>query len=91
MAAERTTAAAARTSGPEISDELRQVQRGSLSLDAYLDAQVERAIAHLRSQVTPQRIALIKDVLRDQLATSPALAELMRQAGVPHPTTNDMR
>jgi hypothetical protein len=90
MAAERTTAAAARTSGPEISDELRQVQRGSLSLDAYLDAQVERAIAHL-SQVTPQRIALIKDVLRDQLATSPALAELMRQAGVPHPTTNDMR
>ncbi len=89
MAAERTTAAAARTSGPEISDELRQVQRGGMSLDAYLDAQVERAIAHLKGQVSAERMALIKDVLRDQLATSPAIAELLRQAGVPTPTTND--
>jgi hypothetical protein len=89
MAAERTTAAAARTSAPEISDELRQVQRGGMSLDAYLDAQVERAIAHLKGQVSAERMALIKDVLRDQLATSPAIAELLRQAGVPTPTTND--
>jgi hypothetical protein len=91
MAAERTTAAAARTGGQEVSDELSQVQRGSLSLDAYLDAQVERAVAHLQGQVSSERMALIKGVLRDQLATSPALAELLRQAGVPLPANSDMR
>ncbi len=81
MAAESTSAAAAR-GGPEISEELREHQRGSLSLDQYLDAQAERAVAHLRGQVSTNRLEAIKSVLREQMTTSPGLAELLRRAGV---------
>ena len=89
MAAESSSTAAARAAGPEVSEELREHQRGALSLDQYLDAQAERAVAHLQGQVSTRRLEVIKSVLREQMTTSPGLAELLRRAGVTLPPTTD--
>jgi hypothetical protein len=84
MAAESSTAVAAAT-GPQVSDELRRVQEGKLSPQEYLEMQVDRAVSHLRDHVSSRRLELIKDVLREQLASSPALIELMKRMGISAP------
>jgi len=83
MAAESTAAAVA--AGPEVSAELQQLRDGGLSLEEYLDFQVDRAVSHLRGQVSDRRLEVIKSVLREQISTSPALIELMKRAGAPLP------
>jgi len=89
MAAEISIAANVGAAGPELSEEIRQLQRGTLSLDEYLDGQAERAVAHLRGQVSSRRLDDIKSVLREQMTTSPGLVELLRRAGVTLPATHD--
>ncbi|HKY34604.1 MAG TPA: hypothetical protein VJN18_01585 [Polyangiaceae bacterium] len=85
MAPESSSAAAAKAAGPEVSEELRQLQRGTLTVSEYLDAHAERAVAHLRGQVSMRRLEVIKSVLREQMTTSPGLVELLRRAGVELP------
>jgi len=83
MAAESSSATVASVAEPTISAELQQLRDGRISLDAYLDVQVERAVRHLSGQVSARRLELIKGVLREQIVSSPALIELMKRAGVP--------
>jgi hypothetical protein len=69
-----------------ISDALQAHLDGRLSLDEYLDAQVQRAVAHLRDHVTGERLQLIKEVLREQVVQSPGFRELLERAGVRLPS-----
>lgn len=83
MAAEST--AVATSAGLPVSDELQRLRDGQLSLDEYLELQVDRAASHLQGQVSSQRLELIKGVLREQISTSPALVELLHRMGVTLP------
>jgi hypothetical protein len=85
MAAESSTAVAA-AAGPQLSEELQRVHDGKLSVDAYLELQVDRAVSHLESKVSTRRLELIKGVMREQISSSPALVELLRRMGVPVPS-----
>ena len=84
-AADAATAAARPQAAGEVSAvgataELGQLQRGEIGVEQYLDAQVERAVAHLRPQLDPQQLDLIRATLREQLATDPLLTALVRRA-----------
>jgi hypothetical protein len=84
------TNGAAHTLGTStISESLQAHLDGRLSLDEYLDAHVERAVAHLRGSVPAERLQMIKEVLREQVVQSPGFRELLTRAGVqlPGPAT----
>jgi hypothetical protein len=87
MAANGNGAAAPAIGGPAISDALQAHLDGKLSLDEYLDGQVQRAVAHLRGQVPSDRLQTIKEVLREQLRQSPGFLELLKRAGVQPPAS----
>ena len=86
MAANSNGAAAPAIGAPVISDALRAHLDGKLSLDEYLDAQVQRAVSHLRGSVSGERLQLIKEVLREQVVQSPGFLELLKRAGVQPPS-----
>lgn len=71
--------------GPAVSEALQAHLDGRLSLDEYLDAQVQRAVAHLRESVSSERLQMIKEVLREQVLQSPGFRELLARAGVQAP------
>ena|ERR1700742_90250 len=68
---------AERSSGSALLDQLRN---GEISFDGYLDAQVNAAVSHVQGSLQPGQIDLIREVLREQLAADPVLAELVRRA-----------
>ncbi len=71
--------AAAPSAAARGSVELGQLQRGELSLDAYLDARVSSATQHLQGQLEPEQLEFVQQTLREQLATDPVLSELARR------------
>jgi hypothetical protein len=85
MAAENSGSAAPKASGPTISAALQAHLDGSLSLEEYLDAQVQRAVVHLRERISGERLQLIKEVLREQVVQSPGFQELLKRSGVELP------
>lgn len=56
-----------------------RLERGELSVDAYLDLQVERATAHLVDRAPAAALAQVKEELRAQLACDPVLRALAEQ------------
>ncbi len=58
---------------------LAELRAGRLSLDGYLDAKVHEATAHLEG-MPPAKLAELKRLLRDKLASDPSLTELVTQA-----------
>jgi hypothetical protein len=80
MAAKTSTPAAAASPRATESEELQRLQRGELSLNEYLDAQVEQGVRHVQGLVTAEQLEIIKEVLREELATAPDLIELVRLA-----------
>ena len=59
---------------------LDKLQRGELSLDEYIDTQLQQATQHLNGVVTPQQLRTIQNVLREELSTDPALQEMVLRA-----------
>lgn len=70
-----------------MSEGLRAHLEGRLSLDDYLEAQIQRAVAHLRDVVPAERLQLIREVLREQVVQSPGFVELLKRAGVKLPAS----
>jgi hypothetical protein len=70
-----------------ISEALQAHLDGRLSLDEYLDAQVQLGVAHLRDRVPAERLQMIKEVLREQLVQGPGFRELLTRAGVRLPAS----
>ncbi|HSQ63484.1 MAG TPA: hypothetical protein VLM85_09740 [Polyangiaceae bacterium] len=64
------------TTGPT---PLEQLKAGRIDLDGYLDLKVQEATAHLHG-LSPVQLDGIRSMLRDRMATDPALADLVKQA-----------
>lgn len=73
--------AAERTEGTRAAGDmdLARLERGELSVDQYLDLQVERATAHLVDRASPSALEQVRSELREQLATDPVLRTLAEQ------------
>ncbi len=58
---------------------LEQLHAGTLTIDEYLDAQVNAAVAHLQGKLPAEQLDFVKASLRAQLSTDPVLVELVRR------------
>jgi hypothetical protein len=70
-------AAAASAAGG--SDAFQALERGEISVDQYLDARVESAVAPLVSRLSPEQLEFVRGELRGALETDPVLVELVRR------------
>jgi hypothetical protein len=61
------------------SDAFLALERGELSVEQYLDARVESAVAPLVSKLSPEQLEFVRGELRSSLETDPVLVELVRK------------
>lgn len=61
------------------SDAFMALERGEISVDQYLDARVESAVAPLLSRLSPEQLEFVRGELRSALTTDPVLVELVRK------------
>ncbi|HET9929908.1 MAG TPA: hypothetical protein VFQ35_04440 [Polyangiaceae bacterium] len=62
------------------SDPLSRLQSGEITVDQYLDARVDEAVAPLVSKLPAEALEHIRSSLREQLESDPTLVELVRRA-----------
>ncbi len=90
-AAQQTGAAAGATSttgvAPTEASPLSRLKAGEITVDQYVDLKVDQATAHLPPLPAGQKDAL-RDALRSQMTSDPALTDLLKQAtgSVPQPS-----
>jgi hypothetical protein len=72
-------AASAPTAVSGASDAFLALERGEISVDQYLDARVENAVAPLLSRLSPEQLEFVRAELRSSLTTDPVLVELVRK------------
>jgi hypothetical protein len=72
----RETAAAANVQGTGAASEVRA---GTMNINEYLDVRVNEATQHL-SGMGPNDLSTLKDLLKDQLRSDPALIDLVKSA-----------
>src|SRR4051812_15492728 len=65
--------------GTGASDAFTALERGELSVEQYLDARVEGAVAPLVSRLSPEQLEFVRGELRGALETDPVLVELVRK------------
>lgn len=56
------------------------LERGELTVEQYLDARVESAVAPLVSKLSPEQLEFVRGELRSALETDPVLVELVRKS-----------
>jgi hypothetical protein len=76
VGAAAATGAAEAASG---SDAFQALERGEISVEQYLDARVESAVAPLVSRLSPDQLEFVRAELRSSLTTDPVLVELVRK------------
>lgn len=59
---------------------LQRLHRGEVSLDQYLDEQVERALALVKGRISDDRLAIVRRILHDTIRTDPVVVEVIRRA-----------
>jgi hypothetical protein len=64
--------------GARGSEALQALQRGEVSLDQYVDSQVEAALQKL-PPLAPEQLATLRELMKEQLRTDPVVMELVRQ------------
>ncbi len=69
---------------------LQKLKRGEMTLDEFLDARAEEALAPVMGKVTGERLEDLRMVLREKIRTDPLLVELVRQATgqIPQPLSD---
>ena len=72
--------AAAGVSATGQSEALSKLEAGELSLDEYLNAQVQQATQHLQGRVSAEQLTAIQQTLRAEMSSDPALLELVKRA-----------
>ncbi|HVY30436.1 MAG TPA: hypothetical protein VHB79_27950 [Polyangiaceae bacterium] len=60
-------------------DAFSALERGEISLEQYLDARVETAVAPLLPRLSPEQLEFVRAELRSALETDPVLVELVRK------------
>lgn len=68
-----------KTAGADATSPLARLRAGEISVDGYVDLKVDEATKGLVG-LSPAELQDIKKVLRDQMATDPALVDLVRAA-----------
>jgi hypothetical protein len=61
------------------SDAFSALERGEISVEQYLDARVETAVAPLLPRLSPEQLEFVRAELRSALETDPVLVELVRK------------
>lgn len=79
VGAAEATDAATRAGAANGSDAFQALERGEISVDQYLDARVESAVAPLLSRLSPEQLEFVRAELRSSLTTDPVLVELVRK------------
>jgi len=59
---------------------IARLERGEISLDAYLDQRVEEAVAPFSAKLDQNALSFMRSSLREQLSADPVLVELVRRA-----------
>lgn len=78
--------AALRAVSAPVSPALEKLRRGELSLEAYVDDRVERAMASMDPRLGEEQRQQLRQVLREHVMTDPALREqLAGLTGAPLP------
>jgi hypothetical protein len=72
--------ASAASAASASSDAFAALERGELSVEQYLDARVEGAVAPLVSRLSPEQLEFVRAELRSALETDPVLIELIRKS-----------
>ena len=67
---------------------LERLRAGQIDMNGYLDLKVENATAHLHG-LSPHELGEVKRMLRDQIASDPTLADLVKQATGSAPTPRE--
>jgi hypothetical protein len=62
------------------SSDLARLERGEISLDAYLDSRVGDATKHLDGRLGKAELEFVRRTLRAELESDPVLVELVRRA-----------
>lgn len=81
-----------RTRGADKSAELSPLERlkaGEIELPQYLDLRVEQATAHLEGKLAPEKLDFLRQSLRIQIESDPALIELVQSATGQAPKPSD--
>jgi hypothetical protein len=63
----------------ELNSALQQLDAGTLSVEEYLDLQVNQAVSHLQGALPAAELDFVRDSLRMQLSEDPVLVELVRR------------
>jgi len=58
---------------------LEALERGEISVEQYLDARVESAVAPLHSKLSAEQLDFVRGELRTALESDPVLVELVRR------------
>ncbi len=72
--------AAVPTAAAAGSDAFAALERGELTIEQYLDARVESAVAPLVAKLSPEQLEFVRGELRGALETDPVLVELVRKS-----------
>jgi len=56
-----------------VSDALVQFRQGELTFAEYLETRIELAVEHLRGRMSGDHLEIVRDVLRESLASDPVL------------------
>lgn len=54
------------------------MRRGEITLDAYLDFRADESVKALAASLPADRLRMIRDTMREQLATDPVLLAMIR-------------
>jgi hypothetical protein len=67
---------------------LDRVRSGEMTINQYLDHQVDQATSHLSGKLSVEQMDFIRQSLREQLSSDPALVDLVKGAtGAVPPST----
>ncbi len=62
------------------SEALQALQRGQITVEAYLESRLDRALARLGNSVSDERREMLREVLREQLSSDPVIQEYVRRS-----------
>jgi hypothetical protein len=68
---------------------LEQVRSGAISISQYLDLKVNEATSHLAGRLSDEQISFVRNSLREQLSSDPALVDLVKAATGHLPPRNE--
>jgi hypothetical protein len=62
------------------SELLSRLERGEISVDAYVKARVDEAVRPLEGRISGEQLQAVREALSQQVETDPVVVELIRRA-----------